>query len=523
MTRLQALLWQIARWLGVVWRTASDRAPNPVRATILWVGLGLARLGLIDRERAVKTTELAWPRVVTGIARMSKNAVDVAMVGVAVGTTAVAGVGFASPYWGLAFAVGGGVAGGTIALVSQRFGADAHDELGLAVRSSVLLVVVTTVPLSVAFWTVPEPFISVLTSSDKALEFGTTYLQIVGLGIPFAGLNLVGSRTLVGADDAYTAMQLRAGGAVANLALNALFIFGLGWGVAGAATGTVLSNVGVTAAFAVGLARGRFPGVGAFPVQVSPRAAWADTDTIVDLVKIGLPVGLRGLVWTTAEFPMLGILDIFGENTVAAWVIARRIWGVMNTPGWGFGLAASSLVGQQLGQNDEREAEAYGRDIIRFAVAVYLVSALLVAVSAERLVVLFADNPTSPEVPIAISLVYAACVAVVFQGVASSAAGPLDASGDTKITFASQFVGMFCVSIPLAYLGAAGLVVPSVSLPLVGATPGIVIPELGLWGLYLAFVAEAAVPAAINYWRFRSDRWKTISEAYRPDVTVADD
>jgi putative MATE family efflux protein len=523
MSRVQTLLARTVRLLGAFLRAVSDRAPNPVRTTILWIGLGLARLGLIDRARAVKTTELAWPRVVTGIARMSKNAVDVAMVGVAVGTAAVAGVGFASPYWGLAFAVGGGVAGGTIALVSQRFGAQAHDELGLAVRASVLLVVVLTVPLSLAFWTVPERFISVLTSSDQALSYGTTYLQIVGLGIPFAGLNLVGSRTLVGSDDAYTAMQLRAGGAVANLVLNAVFIFGFGWGVAGAAMGTVLSNVGVTAAFALGIVRGRFPVVGAFPVQVSPTGAWTDSDTVSDIVEIGLPVGLRNLVWTAAEFPMLGILDIFGEDTVAAWVIARRIWGVMNTPGWGFGLASSSLVGQELGQNDEREAEAYGRDIIRFSVAVYLVSALLVAVSAHRLVALFAESPASPEVPIAISLVYAACVAVVFQGVASAAAGPLDASGDTRVPFASQFLGMFCVSIPLAYLGAAGLTVPSVSLPLVGATPAVVIPELGLWGLYLAFVAETAVPAVINYWRFRTDKWKSISEAYRPDATVADD
>jgi len=523
MTRLQTLLSQAVCLLRAVWHAVSNRTPNPVRATILWTGLGLARIGLVDRERAVRTAELAWPRVVTGIARMSKNAVDVAMVGVAVGTTAVAGVGFASPYWGLAFAVGGGVAGGTIALVSQRFGAGADDELGLAVRSSVLLVVVTTVPLSVAFWTVPEPFISVLTSNDRALSYGTTYLQIVGLGIPFAGLNLVGSRVLVGSDDAYTAMQLRGGGAVANVLLNAVFVFGFGWGVAGAATGTVLSNVGVTAAFTLGLAWGRFPGVGSFPVQVSPTGRWADTGTLSDLVKIGLPVGLRGLVWTTAEFPMLGILDIFGEDTVAAWVIARRIWGVMNTPGWGFGLAASSLVGQRLGQNDERGAEAYGRDIIRFAVAVYLVSAILVAVSAQQLVVLFADSPSSPEVPIATSLVYAACVAIVFQGVASAAAGPLDASGDTRVTFASQFLGMFCVSIPLAYLGAAGLTVQSMSLPVVGATPAVVVPELGLWGLYLAFVAETAVPAAINYWRFRTDRWKTISESYRPETTVADD
>ena len=500
------------------------RLPNPVRLVILWIGLGLAKLGLIDRERAVKTTALAWPRVVTGIARMSKNAVDVAMVGVAVGTSAIAGVGFASPFWGFAFAVGGGVAGGTIALVSQRYGAQAWGELGRAVRSSTLLVVVLTVPLSVLFWTYPEQFISLLTGNEAAIREGATYLKIVGLGIPFAGLNLVGSRVLVGCDDAYTAMLVRAGGAVANILLNAVFIFGFGMGVAGAALGTVLSNVAITAAFVVGLLLGGLPGLVSFPVQISATGKWAEPGMIRDLVEIGTPVGLRNLVWTAAEFPMLGILDIFGENTVAAWVIARRIWGVMNTPGWGFGLAASSLVGQSLGQNDETEAAAYGRDITRFSVATYVVSALLVAAFAEQIVVLFADDPTSGEIPIAINLVYAACFAVVFQGVKSSAAGLLDASGDTRITFLSQLLGMFGVSIPFAYLGAVGLSVPSIAVPVLGvATPAIAVPAIGLWGLYLAFVAETAVPAAINYWRFRTDKWKKISEEYRPEAAVADD
>jgi putative MATE family efflux protein len=501
----------------------SSRIPNPVRLLIKWIGLGLARLGLIDRDRAIKTTELAWPRIVTGIARMSKNAVDVAMVGVAVGTTAVAGVGFASPFWGLAFAVGGGVAGGTIALVSQRYGAESWEELGRAVRSSTLLAIVLTVPLSACFYLYPGAFISVLSDNGGAIEQGTTYLRVVGLGIPFAALNLVGSRTLVGADDAYTAMQLRASGAVANVILNAVFIFGFGWGVAGAALGTVLSNVVITAAFAVGLVFGRLPVVGAFPVQISPSGRWAEPGIVRDLITIGTPVGLRNLVWTAAEFPMLGILDIFGENTVAAWVIARRIWGVMNAPGWGFGLASSSLVGQALGQNDEREAESYGRDIIRFSVATYAVSAVLVALFAEQIVVLFASDPTSAEIPIATNLVYAASFAIIFQGVAGASAGPLDASGDTRITFLSQFLGMFCVSIPLAYLGAAGLSVGAIALPVGVSTPAVSIPALGLWGLYLAFVAETAVPAAINYWFFRTDKWKSISKEYRPDAVPADD
>ncbi|WP_436936339.1 MATE family efflux transporter [Halovenus marina] len=479
------------------------RLPNPIRLTILWIGFGLARVGLVDREHVVRTTDLAWPRIVTGIARMSKNAVDVAMVGVAVGTSAVAGVGFATPYWGLAFAVGGGVAGGTLALVSQRFGADAYEELGLTIRTSTLMTVVLTVPITAVFWTFPGELISVLSSNEDAIEQGATYLQIVGLGIPFAGLNLVGSRAVIGADDAYTAMQLRGAGAVANIGLNAVFIFGLGLGVTGAALGTVLSNAGVTSAFAIGLTRGRLPGAGEFPVQIAATKSYVDVGMMRDIVDIGLPIGARGLVWTVAEFPMLGILDLFGEATVAGFVIARRIVGIMNAPGWGFGLASSSLVGQALGENDERKATSYGQDIIRFAVATYLVSAVLVALFADQIVALFAQDPTSPEVPIAVNLVYVSCVAVLLRGVSGAAAGPLDASGDTRVPFLSQFIGMFCVAIPLTYLGA---------------TTG-----LGMWGLYLALFAETAVPAAINYWRFQTGKWKSISEEYRPEAAYADD
>jgi len=494
------------------------RLPNPFRALILYIGFALAKAGLIDRHRVVRTTDLAWPRIVTGIARMSKNAVDVAMVGVSVGTSAVAGVGFAGPYWGLAFALGGGVAGGTIALVSQRFGAEAYGELGDAVRSSVLLAVLITIPVSATFWTFPTRFIDVLSSNEDAIALGADYLRVVGLGVPFAALNLVGSRVLVGCDDAYTAMQVRAGGAVANIVLSALFIFGLGWGVEGAAVGTVLSNVIAVAAFTIGLVRGRVPGIGEFPISIDPLGSYVNPDMLRDLVEIGVPVGARNLVWTAAEFPMLAILDVFGENTVAAFVIARRIYGIMNAPGWGFGLASSSLVGQELGGEDPAEAEAYARDIIRFSVATYMVFAALTAVFAADLVTLFAETPESPEIPIAVNLVYAACVAVVFQGISGGAAGPLDAAGDTKIPFASQFLGMFCVSIPLAYVGAREAT-PAIDVPGLAVTiPEVSLPAIGLWGVYLAFLAETTIPAAINYWRFHSGKWKKISEAYRPDA-----
>jgi putative MATE family efflux protein len=477
--------------------------PNPLRALLVGIGLALSRLGLISTERARATVDLAWPRILTGVARMSKNAADVAMVGVALGSNAIAGVGIAGPYWGAAFSVGGGLAAGTIALVSQRYGAGRYDRLGGAVRASVALVAGVTLPVSLLFWAAPVELISVLSDDPTVVRYGADYLRVLAVGVPLAALNLVGSRALIGADDAWTPMVLRGGGAVANVGLNAVFVFGLDMGVAGAALGTVLSNVLVAAAFGVGLTRGSLPGVGAFPFTVSPFGRYLDRETIRDVVTIGLPVVGRNSVWTVARFPALAFVGLFGPTVLAAYVIARRVMGLMNTPGWGFGLAASSLVGQALGADDEATAESYGREITRFSVAAYLVAALAVGAFAEPVVTLFVGSPDDPSVPIAVGLVYAAVLAVIPQGVTSAVAGALDATGDTRWPFYSRALGMIGVSLPLVYLGAT--------------TP------LGVAGVYLSFFGETAVPAVVNYYRFSTGKWKAISRAYRPETPAGDD
>ncbi|MFB6125414.1 MAG: MATE family efflux transporter [Halanaeroarchaeum sp.] len=476
--------------------------PNPLSALLRAIGALLAHFGLVSRERVRKTVALSWPRIVTGLARMSKNAADVAMVGVALGPSAIAGVGYAGPYWGAAFSVGGGIAAGTIALVSQRFGADRHEQAGQAIRSSAALVVVITLPITALFWLAPRALIGVLSANPTVVGYGADYLRVLAVGVPFAAVNLIGSRALIGADDAWTPMMLRGGGALSNIVLNAIFIFGMGLGVVGAALGSVLANVFVTAGLAIGLARGSLPGLGEFPLQVAAGGRYFDRETFRDLVHIGTPVIGRNSVWTVARFPALAFVGMFGPTVVAAYIITRRIWGLMNTPGWGFGLAASSLVGQHLGRGEEATAESIGHEIVRFSTATYVLAAGAVAAVAPFAVRLFVGEPNDPAVPIAITMVYVSSLAIVPQGVTSSIAGALDATGDTRWPFYSRVLGMFGASIPLIYLGAT--------------------TSLGIFGVYLSFFAETLVPAGINYYRFTTGRWKAISRDYRPNPARSD-
>jgi putative MATE family efflux protein len=432
---------------------------------------------------------------------MSKSTADVAMVGIALGPAAIAGVGYAAPFWGIAFALGGGVAGGTIGLVAQQFGAGAHDELARSVKASALFALTITLPVALAYALVPGRLVDLIGSGGAALAYGTDYLRLVSLGVPLAALNLVGSRTLVGVDDAWTPMIIRGGGAVVNIAVNAVLIFGLGMGVVGAAIGTVVANVLVTAGFAIGLARGGLPGIGEFPVQVPLTGPHLDRGLLADLREMSTPLIATNLARSGAQFPKIAIVGLFGPTVVAAYVVAMRVRGLMDTPNWGFSLASSSLVGQALGEDDEHAAGVWASDVMRFSIAAYVLIAVGVLAFAEQIGRVFVDDPAA--LALVTTFLGAAAVSVLFSGVYGGSTGPLRASGDTRWPMYAQLAGLYLVTLPVAYLG--------------------VVTPLGITALYAAIVLEIAVPAAITYYRYRSGTWKAISREYRPDAAAASD
>src|SRR6056297_807272 len=123
------------------------------------VASALDRTGVIDRDRLTETLDLAWPRIVTGFAIMSKNTVDLAVIGMVLGAPAVAGIAFAFAYWQLAKFVSIGLAGGTVSLVSQNYGGDERNRAALVVKQSLVVAAALALPIVVGFVTFAEPLI----------------------------------------------------------------------------------------------------------------------------------------------------------------------------------------------------------------------------------------------------------------------------------------------------------------------------------------------------------------------------
>lgn len=469
---------------------------NPVSYTFRFISTQLAALGVIDEKRGRRLADLTWPRFLTMFIRNLYRVADIAMVGLAVGPAAIAGLAFASIYWGLANAFSLGLAGGTISQVSQRFGAERFRRLDLAVKQSLWIGVAITLPFLLTYWFFAESLIGLVGSDAATIAHGTAYLQILSLGLVFNVLNQASSRTLAGADDTWIAMSVRATGAATNIVLNAFFIFELGMGVDGAALGTVLAEGLVTCCFAWGFIRGTLPIIGQFPVTLSPYPPYFDLALTKQLLVISPPLIGQHLLRTVARFPLFAILALLGPTVVAAFEVGRRIRRLMSTPGSGFSMAASGTVGQELGRGDEAGADRYALDVISFSAVVYAISAGLVFVLARPIAQVFAEDPT--VIAQTVPFVQIAAVSFLALGISKTFSGILKAAGDNRWILYSRLCSQYFVLIPITYLG--------------------VITPLGVRAVFIGLIAEGITMSVITGYRYLSGQWKVISRARRPDT-----
>ncbi len=417
------------------------------------------------------------------------------MVGFAVGASAAAGLAFAYAYWGVAVFLGLGLAGGTVSLVSQNYGGGQSDRASLVVEQSILLAIGAAVPVVVLYGVFAQPLIGILGGDPDSVRFGSVYLTLVAPAVLFEFLNHIASRTYAGIGDTFTPMVARAGGAVLNVALSAVLIFGAGLGVAGAAIGTTVSIATVTVILAWGMFGREYGtlGMNVSPVPVRLRGQGIDPTLTRQLVEISTPLIARRVAEGIVVFPLLWIAASFGPVVVAALEIGRRVRGVINSVQWGFSIASSTLVGQRLGADEERAAGSYGAAIIRLSVVVYVAVAAIVIVFATPIASLFTTDPAA--ISQAASFVVVGAISAVGLGIDGAATGALRGAGDTRWPFVASLIGRYAFALPAA---AIGLVTP-----------------IGVVGLYLALVLEAFVPGAINVWLFRTGRWKVISRRYR--------
>lgn len=305
--------------------------------------------------------------------------------------SAVAAITFFSNLMWVLFAFNSLVGPGSVAVISRRYGEKAYDQTEKAIKETLILKLVFGFVLGVVGLFYLPDMLALLGAQGDALALGISYGRIILVGLPIMYATYSIFTALRGIANPNWAMGLMIGSNVLNLVLDPLLIFGyLGLpalGINGAAYASVAS---FTITFIVGIVLFRtdltnitLHLVGKAPVSI---------ETMLKIVKIGVPAWLGELSFSTSRMLITPIVAGFGTMVVAAYGVAIQLFGFGIMMLVGLGLGLSSLIGHNIGSKKLERAKATADRSILLGVGLMTVLGLLSFLFADSFMGLFFES-----------------------------------------------------------------------------------------------------------------------------------
>mgnify|MGYP002623829681 CR=1 FL=1 len=186
---------------------------------------------------------LAVPAIVANVVNALYNIVDQIFIGQGVGYLGNAATSVAFPLTTICMAIGLMAGLGSASGFNLELGRKNEDKAKSLAGTAASTVLIAGIVICVAVRLFLEPLLGVFGATGQIMPYAKTYAEITSFGIPFL-LFSTGINPLVRADRSprYSMMAI-VSGAVLNTILDPIFIFAFGWGIAGAAWATVISQV----------------------------------------------------------------------------------------------------------------------------------------------------------------------------------------------------------------------------------------------------------------------------------------
>ena len=434
--------------------------------------------------------QLAWPVMVANLLQTLTTTVDLIMVGHlgAESDAAVGAVGFGAQFIFLFFSVMISVSAGTIALVARAVGANDLEQADHVLKQSLVLGAILSIPLTVFGLVFAEPMLAVFGAQPDVVAMGSAYIRIISLVVFFQFISFLGSAALRGAGDTVTPLWIGVLVNLVNFGINVNLIYGNAvvpkLGVPGAAVGTSISYVvGAFALLAI-LLRGK----GRLRLHLS--GDWVHMETVRRIFRIGWPAAFEQIMLQVAFLLWVGMVVQFGTDVLAAHQIGLRIQSFAFMPGFGFALAATALVGQNLGARDPGHAERSGWEAAKFSVAVMSGIAVGIFVFAEPIARVFIGDPAVVAYSITFIRIHAVSIPAI--GLFFAIDGALRGAGDTRFPLVTSLSGMYLVRLPVSFL--LGFVL-----------------NWGIVGIWVPLVFEYYYRCVVISTHFRRGKWKGLS------------
>ncbi|MET4655898.1 MULTISPECIES: MATE family efflux transporter [unclassified Exiguobacterium] len=186
---------------------------------------------------------LSLPAMIGMLVTALYNIVDTIFVAQGIGTVAVAAVGIAFPVQLVLMAISNSVGIGGAAIASQRLGQKNLAGASRAYANVLMTVFVVSMLAIITAFIFVEPLLRVFGATPEIMPYSIDFLRVLLLGSPFFMLTMASSAMLRAEGRASYQMRVMLTTVAINIVLTPLFIFGLDWGIQGAALGTVVAQI----------------------------------------------------------------------------------------------------------------------------------------------------------------------------------------------------------------------------------------------------------------------------------------
>ena len=288
----------------------------------------------------------AIPLMCSSILQLLFNAADIVVVGRFAGDNALAAVGSNTALINLFTNLFIGLSVGTNVLTARYYGAKKEADLRETVHTSMLLSIYSGVILTIVGVVGARFLLELMKAPSEVIGLATLYLRILFLGMPSMMVYNFGSAILRAVGDTKRPLYYLLGAGIINVILNLFFVITCQMGVAGVGLATVISQT-ISAALVVRCLMQEKGGI-----QLELKALSISKDKLAKILKIGLPAGFQGTVFSLSNVVIQSAVNSFGPIAVAGNSAASNIEGfvymAMNT----FYQATISFTSQNFGAKE---------------------------------------------------------------------------------------------------------------------------------------------------------------------------
>jgi len=441
-----------------------------------------------SREIYGNFIKIAWPSALEALLVAMILAVDTIMVG-KLGKEAITAVGISAQPRFLLLAIIFSLNTGITAVTARRKGQGDQKGANRTVRSGIIISASLSIIMAVLGYMFARPILVLSGAESSYLPDAITFFHVLMFSIPFQALNLTINAAQRGCGKTKISMWTNVISNLVNITFDVFLIYGVGFfprlEVRGAAIATTL---GAISAFIISLTTlMRKNGY----LNFHFKAGWAfDKMVLNPIMKVSSSALVEQVFVRIGFFLYAATVARIGQTEYATHIICMNILTLSFSFGDGLSIAASALVGQNLGKKRPDLSIIYGKTGQRLAFMISSVIFLVFIFGRTFLVSLFSQDPA--VVALGANIMIIAALGTHMQTSQVVFNGCLRGAGDT------------------AYVAIISLI--SVALIRPFLTWFLCYPMgFGLYGAWVALIVDQSCRLVFSYKRFSGGKWAAIS------------